>query len=476
MVMGDLTIETEVLVIGSGPGGYAAAFRAADLGMDVTIVDPESQPGGECLYRGCIPSKTLLHLASLIHDAKHASSMGIDFGEPRIDLEGLRNWKKKVVTRLAEGLARLGDKRGIQVIQGRAVFEGSNTVRLRDAEISLAKFRHAILATGSHPVTIPDLPIVPGGRIMTSTDALTLDEVPESLLVIGGGYVGLELGTVYAALGSRVTLIELGDSILPDVDRDLVEPLIRRLGSLFHELHFRTKAAAMNEADTYVDVTLEGNGSHRQERFDRVLIAIGREPNSLAIGLETTGVKVDGRQFVLVDEEQRTTDERIFAVGDVVGGMMLAHKATREGKVAAEVIAGMPSVFDAQAIPAIVYTEPQVAWCGLTERRARETDRPVTVERFPWRYSGRALTMDATDGLTKIIADPETQRILGMGIVGRETEGMIAEGVLAVEMGALAEDLALSIHPHPTLSETEGEAAEMFTGSATHILPKRKVT
>ena len=473
MVMGELTQETEVLVIGGGPGGYAAAFRAADLGMDVTLVDMSERPGGVCLFRGCIPSKTLLYLAELIHDAGRAATMGVSFGKPEIDLNGIRQWKESVIDKLANGLVGLSERRGVQRITGRAVFEDSDRVRLHDAEISHIRFRHAILATGSHPIPFPGIPSETGSRVMTSTGALELPDLPESLLVLGGGYVGLEIGSVYAALGSRVTVVELGDRLLPGVDRDLVEPLQRRLARIFESIHLNTKAVAIHEMERSVNVTLEGEVEKSDQAFDRVLVGIGRRPNTKGLGLETTRVKLDEKGFVEVDDQQRTADERIFAVGDVAGGLMLAHKATREGKVAAEVIGGEPSAFDVRAIPAIVYTDPQIAWCGMTEEEARKRNRPISVQRFPWKFSGRATTMGAADGLTKIIADPENRRILGVGIVGRETEGLIAEGVLAIEMGALIEDLALTMHAHPTLSETEGEAAEIFLGSATHILPKK---
>ncbi len=472
MVMGELTQEAEVLVIGSGPGGYAAAFRAADLGLDVTMVDPGTRPGGVCLYKGCIPSKTFLYLAELIHDAARAESMGVTFGRPRIDLDTLRAWKGKIIDQMANGLVSLSNRRGVQLIKGRVTFESSDTARLHDSEVSHIKFRHAILATGSRPVPFSETSFTSGGRIMSSSGALALADVPATLLVLGGGYVGLELGTVYAALGSRVTLVELADRLLAGVDPDLVEPLNRKLTTIFESIHLKTKVVAMEANTDGVDVTLEGNIDTPRQRFDRVLVAIGRKPNSDNIGLENTQVEVDAKGFVRVDQRQRTADERIFAVGDVVGGMMLAHKATREGKVAAEVIAGQPSAFDVRAIPAVVYTDPQIAWCGLTEEQARAENRAVKVQRFPWKFSGRAATMGAAEGLTKILAEPDSGRILGVGITGRDTEGLISEGVLAVEMGALAEDMALSIHPHPTLSETEGEAAELFLGTATHILSK----
>jgi dihydrolipoamide dehydrogenase len=471
--MGELQQEAEVLVIGSGPGGYAAAFRAADLGLDVTMVDPAQRPGGVCLYKGCIPSKTFLFLSELIHDAQRAESMGIAFGKPRIDLKALREWKANVIDSMANGLVSLTNRRGVQLLQGRAQFESSNTARLHDAEVSHIKFRHAIIATGSKPIAFADTTFKPGGRIMSSTGALALADVPETLLIIGGGYVGLELGTVYAALGSRISLVELEDRLLAGVDLDLVEPLHRRLESIFETIRLKTKVASLKETDSGVAVVLEGDVEKAEQRFDRVLVAIGRKPASEDIGLENTQVELDEKGFIKVDDQQRTTDERIFAAGDVTGGLMLAHKATREGKVAAEVIGGEPSAFDARAIPAVVYTDPQIAWCGLTEEQARIENIPIKVQRFPWKFSGRAATMGAPQGLTKIIIDPQSGRILGVGIAGRDTEGLISEGVLAIEMGALAEDMALSIHPHPTLSETEAEAAELYLGSATHILPKK---
>ena len=332
------------------------------------------------------------------------------------------------------------------------------------------KFRHAIIATGSRPIAFPGTEFKPGGRIMSSTGALALADVPQNLLIIGGGYVGLELGTVYAALGSRVSLVELADRLLPGVDSDLVEPLHRRLTSIFDSIHLNTKVASIQETDNGVTVVLEGDIEKPEQQYDRVLVAIGRRPSSADIGLESTQVELDDRGFIKVDDQLRTTDERIFAVGDVAGGLMLAHKATREGKVAAEVIAGQPSAFDVRAIPAVVYTDPQIAWCGLTEEEARAQNISIEIQRFPWKFSGRATTMGAPEGLTKIIVDPDSGRIIGVGICGRDTEGLISEGVLAIEMGALAEDMALSIHPHPTLSETEGEAAELYLGSATHIL------
>jgi dihydrolipoamide dehydrogenase len=473
MVMGELAQDTELLVIGSGPGGYAAAFRAADHGMDVTLVDTAPRPGGVCLHKGCIPSKTLLFLSELIFDAARAQDMGIAFGPPRVDLAGMRRWKAEVIDRMASGLAGLARSRGVQVLRGRAEFEASDSVRLHDGEVSHVRFRKAVIATGSRPIPFPGAPFAPGGRVMSSTGALLLADVPASLMILGGGYVGLELGTVYAALGSRVTLVELQDRLLPGVDRDLVEPLERRLRAIFAAVHLHTRVTRLQEDADGVSVGLEGEGAPAEQRFDRVLVAIGRAPVTQGLGLERTRVQLDPTGFIRVDDRMRTADERIFAIGDVVGGMMLAHKATYEGKVAADVIAGRPAAFDARAIPAVVYTDPQIAWCGTTEEAAQRDGVAVKVLRFPWAYSGRATTMGAAEGLTKVIADAATGRIVGMGIVGRHTEGMIAEGVLAIEMGALAEDVAGAIHPHPTLSETQSEAAELFLGNATHLLARR---
>jgi dihydrolipoamide dehydrogenase len=474
MVMGELPQEAEVLILGGGPGGYAAAFRAADLGLDVTLVDMDKRPGGECLFRGCIPSKTLLYLSELLHDAGRADDMGIAFGKPKIDLKKLRQWKDAVVDKLADGLVRLCDKRGVQLIRARAVFEGSNQVRLEEERSHSIKFKHAILATGSKATSFPGLEFKDGGRVMDSAGALALADIPERLLVVGGGYVALEMGTVYAMLGSRVTVIVRSERLLRGADLDLVQPLQRRLEEIFEAMHFNSRASKLVEKDEHVEVTFEGEIEEKQQNFDRVLVAIGRRPASKDIGLDKTRVEVDEKGFVIVNEQRRTGDEHIFAIGDVVGGSLLAHKAMHEGKVAAEVIAGRPSAFDVRAIPAVVYTDPQVAWAGLTQEEAKQQKRKVKVGRFPWKFSGRAVSMGAPEGLTKIIVDADTERVLGVGVVGREAEGLIAEGVLAIEMGALAEDMALSIHAHPTLSETEGEASALFLGSATHILPQGK--
>lgn len=474
--MAELKHEAELLVIGAGPGGYVAAFRAADLGMDVTLVDLEKRPGGECLFRGCIPSKTLLFLAELLHDAQRSGDMGINFGKPQIDLDRMRAWKDQVIDKLTNGLLTLSKRRKVQLLQGRAVFEGSDRVRLENSEVSQIRFRHAILATGSCSTPFRDIPFVKGGRIMDSAGALELPDIPRSLLILGGGYVGLELGTVYAALGSRVTVAVRGDRLLRGADPDLVDVLLSRLKEIFEVIHFNTQVVSVKEREEGVDVKFEGTSDRADQTFDRVLVAIGRRPNTGKIGLEKTKVKLNEQGYAVVDEQRRTTDEKIFAIGDVAGPPLLAHKAFREGKVAAEVIKGKPSAFDVQAIPAVVYTDPQVAWAGLREEQARKENRNVKVERYLWKFSSRATTMGVSDGVTKMILNPETGRILGVGICGRNTEGMISEGVLAIEMGAVAQDLGLTIHPHPTLSEMVGETAELFTGTVSHVLPEKRLT
>jgi dihydrolipoamide dehydrogenase len=440
----------------------------------VTLIDREGRPGGVCLFRGCIPSKALLHATELISDARHSSRMGIKFADPEIDLEKLREWKKQTVEKLAKGLVNLCEKRGVELVQGRAVFEDSQTLHLLDteSEISRIKCKHAIIAAGSTPVNLPDTEFKKGGRVMDSTAALELADIPEKLLVVGGGYVGVEMGSVYAVLGSRVTLVEMTGGLMPGADRDLVKPLQKSLKDLFAGIHLNTKVKKLEVRENRVDVVFEGEIEDAEQSFDRVLVAIGRRPNTQNMGLDNTRVELDDSGYIVVDERQRTRDKHIYAIGDVVGGVMLAHKAMYEGRVAAEVIKEHPAAFDVRAIPAVVYTNPQLAWCGLTETEAEAQRRKVEISIFPWSASGRAATLGASRGLTKMIFDPENGQILGLGIVGREAGELISEGVLAIEMGALAEDIALSIHPHPTLSEGEEEAAEAFLGSATHILGK----
>jgi len=475
MVMGEFTQETDLLVVGGGPGGYAAAFRAADLGLDETVVDQEGRLGGVCLFRGCIPSKTLLNVAELVQEAGRAEAMGVVFGPPRLDLDKMRQWKNQVVDRLAKGLMDLGRSRGVQVIRGRVEFEDTHHVRVQGADVSRFKFKHAVIATGSHATPLPGHEPRKRGRVMNSSGALALADIPRRLLVVGGGYVGVELGSLYASLGSRVVLVEGNDRLMTGADADLVQPLVKHLSELFEAVHTRTRVGAVVEREDGVEVTLEGvSVGQAREVFDRVLVAVGRRPNSGGIGLERIGVVVDERGFIQVDERMCTSITNIFAVGDVVGGVMLAHKAMHEGKVAAEAVAGLPSAFDYQAIPAVVYTDPQIAWCGLTEEEAARRNQTVKVSRFPWSASGRAATLGLARGMTKLIVDPESQRVLGMGIVGRDAGELISEGVLAIEMGALAQDVAMTIHPHPTLSESEEEVAEAFLGSSTHILPAKK--
>lgn len=466
MVMGELPTEAEVLVIGGGPGGYAAAFRAADLGLDVTLVCDEERLGGVCLLRGCIPSKLLLELAGLRLATKTAANHGLRFGEPELDLDAVRNWKEEVVNRLSNGLDSLCKKRGIQRIHGRARFAGPNKIHIENSDTPAVSFRHAIIATGSIPNSIPDIEMTPDSRIMDSTGALELKEVPETLLIIGGGYVGLELGLVYAGLGSRVTLVQSEGRLLPPVDGDLVEILSKQIEPHFEAVHYNSRTTSMIEEEDSVKVIIEAAQGSREERFERVLVAIGRTPNSDNLELEQAGVKTDKHGAIITDEQCRTSAENIFAVGDVAGGMLLAHKAMYEGKVAAEVIAGKPAAADAHAIPAVVYTEPQIAWCGLSENN---TGEGISTVRYPWLANGRALTIGANYGLTKLFVEDNSGRLLGMGIVGPQAENMIAEGTLAIELGAVAEDISLTVHSHPTLSETIGEAAELFLGLATHV-------
>ncbi len=470
MVVGEMTQRTDLLIVGAGPGGYAAAFRAADLGLDVTLVDEREELGGVCLYEGCIPSKTLLYLSELIHDGQRVEKMGLSFGKPRIDLPALRKWKSKVIEKLSGGLRSLSDKRSIQWLKARAVFENSSMVRLIGSDVAHIKFRYAIVATGSRPMILPGFDCTPGGRIMDSTGALALEDIPPKLLIVGGGYIALELGQVYASLGSKVSLA-VRSELLRGVDKDLVKPLAGRMETLCETIYLQTQIDSLQENEDSVAVILKGkDGKITEEKFDRVLVATGRVPVSQDLGLENTKVKIDKKGFIEVNDQQRTEDPNIFAIGDVVKGPMLAHKAMRQGKIAAEVIAEKPSAYDVRAIPAVVYTDPQIAWCGLTENEARMQDIPVKIVRFPWSASGRATTMGISEGMTKLMLEPDTGRVLGAGIVGRDAEALIAENVLAIEMGALAEDLAFSIHPHPSLTETEGEAAEIFMGSSTHFI------
>ena len=462
---------TRIVVIGGGPGGYAAAFMAADLGMQVTLVDPAPNPGGVCLYRGCIPSKALLHIAKVITEAREAAHWGIEFGEPTIHLEKVRTWKDSVVQRLTGGLGDLGKRRDITMIQGRGRFVDSNTVSIDTGNGSSRSlsYDYAILATGSRPTIIPSLALE-SPRFLDSTRALALEDLPETMLVIGGGYIGLELGTVYAALGTRVTVVEMTPGLLPGVDGNLVAILAKRVRQQMHDVMLNTKVAQLTEEKDGIRARFEGPDVQAPEQvFEKVLMAVGRTPNTTDLGLEHTKVEVNDRRFITVDAQRRTTDPAIYGIGDIAGEPMLAHKASHEGIVAAEAIAGKKTAFEPAAIPAVVFTDPEIAWCGLTETQAKEQGRPIKVARFPWAASGRAMTLDRQDGLTKLIIDPDTERVLGVGIVGSGAGELIAEGVLAVEMAALVSDLQLTIHPHPTLSETMMEAAEAFYGYSTHI-------
>ena len=479
-----MTSATDLAVIGGGPGGYAAAFLAADLGMQVTLIDEAPDPGGVCLYRGCMPSKALLHVAKVLTEAREARAWGVDFAEPALDLDLLRGWKEGVVGRLTGGLGQLSTQRGVTFLRGRAALLGPTSLRVtrtadsaapdgNDGPVDLT-FAHAILATGSRPA-VPKSLSLDSDRVWDSTRALDLPTIPESLLVVGGGYIGLELGSVYAALGSAVTVVEMTSGLLPGADRDLVSVVARRLGGLCEAVMLGTTVVGLAEDGDGVRVTLKGDAVEQPERhFDRVLVAVGRVPNSEIPGLEHTAVKRDARGFVLVDGQRRTDEPTLFAVGDLVGEPMLAHKASHEARTAVEAIAGHKAGFEPAAIPAVVFTDPELAWCGLTESEAKAQGRTVQVTRFPWAASGRAMTLDRPAGVTKLIIDPESEQILGVGIAGSGAGELIAEGVVAIEMGATAADLRLCIHPHPTLSETVMEAAEVFFGQSTHVYrPKR---
>jgi dihydrolipoamide dehydrogenase len=465
-----------IAVIGAGPGGYAAAFLAADLGMTVTLIDPEVNPGGVCLYRGCIPSKALLHVAKLIEESHQAKDWGIEFNAPRIDLARLRSFKENVVKKLTGGLGVLSKQRKVRYVQGKAAFENSNTLKVTKSDGTQESFTfdRIIIATGSRPAIVPRLKLETP-RMMDSTGALNLEDVPGTLLVVGGGYIGLELGSVYAALGTRVTVVEMLPGLLPGADRDLVLPLHKRLEKMFDGILLNTTVKSVKDEGSAIRATFEGPDVKEPERvFDRVLVSVGRKPNSEISGLENTRVQIGQRGFLQVNKQLQTDDPAIYAIGDVVGEPMLAHKASHEGRTAVEAIAGHKVAFEPNAIPAVVFTDPEVAWCGLTETQAQKENREIKVAKFPWAASGRAITLDRPEGMTKLLFDPQTERVLGVGIVGAGAGEMIAEGVLAIEMAAVARDVALTIHPHPTLSETVMESAEVFFGTSTHIYrPKR---
>ena len=471
MAASEAVYDTDVVVIGAGPGGYTAAFHAADLGLQTILVDLHERPGGVCLHVGCIPSKALLHVASVLHQAAHASSMGVEFSKPRVDVDRVREWKNEIVDKLTGGLGQIAKMRGVQFVQGRAVFEDSRQLRVEGKQPATIRFKNAILATGSRPTLFPPFE-AQSDRILDSSSGLEIREVYDRLLIVGGGYIGLEMATVYAALGSEVTVVELTDGLLPGVDRDLVRPLEKTLRKALAGIHLETKVTHLGEESKGVEVGLEG-AINSPQVFDAVLVAVGRTPNTEGLKLENTAVQLEDG-FVVTDEQCRTTDPAIFAIGDIAGQPMLAHKAFREGKVAAEVAAGKMAAFDNVAIPAVVFTDPEIAWCGLTEAEARQEGRDISVAKFPWGASGRALTLDRTDGLTKIIFDAESQSVLGVGITGVGAGELIAEACLAVEMAAVAEDLVATIHPHPTLSETVMEAAEVLFGHSSHVYRKQR--
>jgi len=471
-----MSVKIGLTVVGGGPGGYVAAFLAADLGMDVTLVDLEKNPGGVCLYRGCIPSKALLHVAKLIHEAEDAKNWGIEFGKPKIDINKLRDFKNNVVNKLTGGLGQISKQRKVNFIQGRASFINSSLLKIEKADGQTIEHSSdkVIVATGSVITTIPSLDIK-SKRLLNSTSALDLPEIPKSLLVIGGGYIGLELGSVYQALGTKVSVVEMMPGLLPGADRDLVNYLSMRIKKSFAEVMLNSKVLGMSETKAGINVKIQDDkGSVTDKVYDYVLMSIGRKPETRGLGLENTKVTLTDRGWIKVDRQLRTTDPDIFAIGDIAGEPMLAHKASHEARVAVEVIAGHKSYFEPLAIPAVVFTDPEIAWAGLTEEQAKKEGIKYEVAKFPWAASGRAVTLDRNDGVTKLIVDPDTQRILGIGLCGPGAGELISEGVLAIEMGANVTDLKLTIHPHPTLSETIMDAAEVFFGQSAHYYrPKR---
>jgi len=472
-------MESQLVVLGGGPGGYAAAFLAADMGMQVTLVEAEPRLGGTCLLKGCIPSKALLHVARVVAEAREVNEWGVKYGAPSIDVATLRARKDKVIQNLSGGLKQLAKKRKVTVVQARATFENSQTLKLEGGDPATYSadrltFEHCILASGSIPA-MPSAFKLPTDRVMDSTGALELADVPESLLVIGGGYIGLEMATVYAELGTKVTVVELTPTLLPLADRDLVKPLQDRLNKLFAGIYLETKVTGLSDLGNAIEVGFEDAKGRRSEKFSRVLVSVGRRPNSTGLGLENTEVELDEKGFVITDDRQQTADPHISAIGDVAGEPMLAHKASHQGKVAVEALLDEPAAFHPAAIPAIVFTDPEIAWAGLTEEQAKAENIAIEVIKYPWAASGRAVALGRTEGFTKLLIDPDSERILGVGIVGVNAGDILTEGVLAIEMGATARDLGETIHPHPTLSETLGFAAEAFLGSATEIYRPRPV-
>ncbi|MBT3250782.1 MAG: dihydrolipoyl dehydrogenase [Candidatus Marinimicrobia bacterium] len=462
-------ITTELVVIGAGPGGYTAAFRAADLGKKVVLVDKSEELGGVCLNRGCIPSKTLLHISKSMNEVAELAGMGVVYQQPEIDYDKVRVWKNKVIKKLNFGIESLTKRRNIQTINGKAAFKSANEIIVElDDGTQIIQFDHCIIATGSRPNWIPSFPKA-DDDIMDSTTALAFENVPGKMLVIGGGYIGLELGTVYSAFGSQISVVEFMPSLLPDADPDMVKPLFNKLKKQFNEIMLSTKVISLVKSKDGIKVTFEKDSKQFNDTFDKVLISVGRKPNTENIGLSQIGIKLDERGFIIVNDKQQTNIPGIYAIGDLTGDPMLAHKATAEGRIAAEVIAGKPSAFDPVAIPAVIYTDPEIAWAGLTETECKTNNIPYKKAEFPWSASGRALALGIDEGKTKVLGDPDTGRIIGVGIVGTGAGELIAESVLGMEMAADMEDLGLTIHPHPTLSETLSNAAEVFTGSVTDI-------
>ena len=467
-------IKTEIVVVGAGPGGYAAAFYAADLGKKVILIERDKRLGGVCLNRGCIPSKALLHATHQITAAKESEHRGVTFAAPTVDLEKMRAWKEGILTKLGGGIAQLAKMRNVTVIQGKAYFEGSQTLRIENEQgQQFVNYDTAIVAVGSVPA-MPKAFDLGNPRVMTSTEALDIEDVPENLLIVGGGYIGMEMGTVYAALGSKITVVEAMDSILAGADADLARPVVTAAKKAFKEIRLKAKVLKMSSAGKQVKVEIEFEGKKVEELYDRVLVSVGRAANSIDLGLENTKVTLDEKGFIKVNAQLQTSDPHIYAIGDIAGGIMLAHKAHKEGRIAVEVITGQSSTSESVVIPAVVFTDPELAWCGLTEAEAKAKGIAHEVVKFPWAASGRAMSFDRTDGVTKMIIDPESERVLGVGICGAGAGELIAEATLAIEMGATAEDIALTVHPHPTLSETLMECAEMFYGHATHTIAKKR--
>ena len=467
--------HTDILVIGSGPGGYAAAFRAADLGREVTLVDKDPTLGGVCLNRGCIPSKTLLHIAKVLEEAESLKKMGVTFTKPTIDIDLVRDWKNKVVSQLSGGIGQMAKARKVNTVQAEATFLSDNEVQLKsESSTEIITFDYCVVASGSSSSIIPGIPF-DNENVLTSKTALDLKKIPESLLVIGGGYIGLEMGTVFSALGSSVSVAEFLPNLLPGADPDLVKPLARKLKKEFSEIHLSTKITKVEQAKSGVmDVTMEKNGEEITKQYEQVLVSVGRKPNTEKMGVDKTNIKVNEQGFISVDKYQQTSVKNIFAIGDIVGNPMLAHKATHEGKVAAEVICGLPAAFDAKAIPAVIFTDPEIAWVGVTETEAKESGIPYEKGEFPWAASGKSLALGRNEGRTKILFDKDTKRTIGVGIVGPNAGDLISEGALAIEMGADAEDISLTVHPHPTLGETFANAAEVFEGTVTDLyIPKK---